>query len=116
MFETTIDTEQAFGHDGAMGRTRVRRRRLLALSLAGVAVVAGPGALAAAHPDGDGGGPATTNVRPYVVASGDTLWGIALDSRPDRDPRPLIAAIEATNHLDPGDLRPGQTILIPGDP
>ena len=51
--------------------------------------------------------------RRYVVRPGDTLWSIASRGTPGADPRPLVDAIEAANHLDPGSLVPGQTLLVP---
>jgi nucleoid-associated protein YgaU len=49
----------------------------------------------------------------YVVRGGDTLWSIAERLAPGEDPRPLVDAIEAANHVDPGALVPGSTLVIP---
>ena len=109
MFGSRLDIEQAFGHHDRMGRTRVRRRRLLALTVAlgAVAVLSGPVANAV------GLGPAAGAARTYVVRPGDTLWSIAKRSSPSTDPRVVVSAIAATNHVDPGALVPGQQLTIP---
>jgi nucleoid-associated protein YgaU len=60
----------------------------------------------------DQGAPAG-DARRYVVIAGDTLWGIAVRLCPDEDPRPLMDAIAEANDVDPGALRPGQTLIIP---
>jgi Tfp pilus assembly protein FimV len=49
----------------------------------------------------------------YVVRPGDSLWSIASRLQRGTDPRQLMDAIESTNHVDPGALRPGQALLIP---
>jgi Tfp pilus assembly protein FimV len=49
----------------------------------------------------------------YVVRQGDTVWSIAERLAPGEDPRPLVDAISAANHIDPGVLLPGRTLLIP---
>jgi nucleoid-associated protein YgaU len=107
-----------------MSRTRVRRRRtalFLALATLG-AVWAGPLRPAAAERPTGASSPAgaaprhaahLADPRSYVVAPGDTLWGIAVRLRPGGDPRPLVDAIQEANHLDPGALRPGQVLDIP---
>ena len=53
-------------------------------------------------------------VRSYVVRAGDTVWSIAarIVGR-ERDPRPLVDAIVRSNRLDPGTLKPGQTLVVP---
>jgi hypothetical protein len=63
-------------------------------------------------------GPQGADLRPvveqrYVVAPGDTLWGIARKIAPDRDPRPLVDAIARENRLSAGDLSAGQSLTIP---
>lgn len=47
-----------------------------------------------------------------TVAPGDSLWAIAASVAPDRDPRPVVAALAEANGGD--SLRIGQQIVIPG--
>ena len=49
----------------------------------------------------------------YVVQPGDTLWAIAGEMAPGRDPRPLVDALDdiAGGAL----LQPGQRLVIPGE-
>ncbi|HTO01821.1 MAG TPA: LysM domain-containing protein [Microthrixaceae bacterium] len=55
----------------------------------------------------------------YVVHAGDTLWGVALELSPDRDPRDVIDDIARVNSasgatFDPNrPLTPGQKLLLP---
>jgi nucleoid-associated protein YgaU len=111
MFGSRLDIEQAFDHDTPMGRTRVRRRRLLALiiALGAVAVFSGPVANAVGVGEAPGGRSAGT----YVVRPGDTLWSIARRSSPSTDPRVMVGAIRAANRVDPAALVPGQQLTIP---
>jgi nucleoid-associated protein YgaU len=111
MFGSRLDIEHAFGHDGSMARTRVRRRRLVAFGVAiGVlGVLSGP----VAHAVGMGGSSEARSPRTYVVRPGDTLWSIALRSAPSADPRLVVDAIASANLVDPGALVPGQELVIP---
>jgi nucleoid-associated protein YgaU len=102
-----------------MSRTRVRRRRTsVALILAGV-VLLGPvsrawGGATAGDRTTSVAQPALDNAtREYVVARGDTIWAIASRTHPERDPRPLVDAIEHLNGVRTSDIVPGQTLLIP---
>jgi hypothetical protein len=111
MFGSSLDIEHPFGHHPPMGRTRVRRRRLIALcmvvSLAGV--LSGPVAKAVGVI-----GPARHNAaRTYVVRPGDTLWSIATRFAASTDPRVVVDAIASANGLDPAALVPGQQLAIP---
>jgi Tfp pilus assembly protein FimV len=109
MFDSTLDIEHPFGHHLPMHRTYVRRRvvaTLVVAILAGAVTPALAGVLSA---------PALTPVtqRTYVVHGGDTLWSIAARLAPDRDPRPVIEAIEQANHVDAGGLVAGQRLVVP---
>jgi LysM repeat protein len=111
MFGSPLDIEHAFGQDASMGRTRVRRRRLVAIAVAlGVTgVLSGP----VANAVGLGGSSVAGQTRTYVVRPGDTLWSIARSSSPSADPRLVVSAIRAANHVDPAALVPGQQLSIP---
>jgi hypothetical protein len=111
MFGSSLDIEHPFGHHGPMGRTRVRRRRLIALcmvvSLAGI--LSGP----VANAVGVGGTAEKNAARTYVVRPGDTLWSIATRFAPSTDPRVVVHALTSANGLDPAALVPGQQLSIP---
>ncbi len=94
-----------------MGRTRVRRRRLVALcaAIGLAAVLSGP----VANAVGVGGAPDGESPRTYVVRSGDTLWSIAARFAPASDPRVVVDTIASANGVDPGALVPGQRLSIP---
>jgi nucleoid-associated protein YgaU len=110
MFGSGLDIEHPFGDSFSVRRTRVRRRRLSAVVLAGACVVAlsGPVAKALGRSDGP-----TARSRTHVVAPGDTLWSIARDLEPSRDPRDVVFEIAKANGVDPGSLLPGQELVIP---
>jgi LysM repeat protein len=111
MFGSRLDIEQAFGQDGSMGRTRVRRRRLVAIAaaLGVIGVLSGP----VANAVGIGGAAAARPARTYVIRPGDTLWSIARRTSPSTDPRLVVGTIRDANELDPAALVPGQQLLIP---
>jgi nucleoid-associated protein YgaU len=109
MFGSGLDSERTFDRIATMGRTRVRRRRVAVI--AAVAIVGGAWAGPLAHRDD----PRMRSVAShrYVVRDGDTVWSIASRLQTRGDPRPLVDAIQAANDVDPGALRPGQTLVIP---
>ena len=110
MFGSPLDIEHPFGDDPSMSRTRVRRRRLVALCAATglAAVLSGPVANAVGV-----GAPVAESSRTYVVRPGDTLWSIATRFAPSTDPRVVVDAIASDNGVDPGALVPGQRLSIP---
>jgi hypothetical protein len=87
--------------------TRLRRRRLALL--VAVVVVAIAGVLAAqaiaglarvdgsSRPEPVDAGPAPVAGQTYVVQGGDTLWSIATEVAPDRDPRQVVDALRSAN-------------------
>jgi len=44
------------------------------------------------------------------VNDGDTLWSIASQIAPQRDPRAVVATLERVNHLTGSILLPGQRL------
>jgi nucleoid-associated protein YgaU len=110
MFGSRLDVERVFGQDIHMQRTYVRRR----LAAGATVLVLGMlGILAMTR-----GAEAGVGVRPvvehrYVVRPGDTLWGIATNLAPDRDPRVVVAQIVDANGVEPGGIQPGQVLVIP---
>lgn len=56
---------------------------------------------------------ALSNDFSYVtIASGQSLWQLAAQVAPNRDPRDVVDAIVALNHLQ-GEIQPGQRIALP---
>ncbi len=96
-----------------MTRTRVRPlgiARLLVVAAVGAGLVVAMGRGVQGAPER---APAGGERRTYVVQPGDTLWAIAQRLEPGRDPRPLVDAIAAANGVAPGNLVPGQTLVLP---
>jgi nucleoid-associated protein YgaU len=112
MFESGLDSERAFGHDAAMSRTRVRRRRVGLAAVLSVGLAFGLPAAAGAVRTGPGPMRPVVAVE-YVVAPGDTLWRIATRADPGRDPREVIDTIERENAVDAATLQPGQVLVLP---
>ena len=55
-----------------------------------------------------------TIYKKVTIYSGDTLWNIASDyTEPSKDIRKLVKEICEINDVSPGDIIPGQTILVP---
>lgn len=48
-----------------------------------------------------------------VVAPGDTLWQLAREHAPDRDPRSVVADIVALNDLGSTGVQAGAAVLVP---
>lgn len=94
-----------------------RRGRRLAASAIGALVVGSLGvgahALASGADAAPGMAPASSTA--VVVRSGDTLWSIAHSVAPESDPRAVVAALRARNHLSSASLRPGQRLAVPRD-
>jgi hypothetical protein len=107
-----LDSERVFGHAYGMARTRVRRRRftLSVLILALTAFLMGP----VSHALVAGAEVRRAPHRTYVVRPGDTIFSIASKAVADgADPRPIVDAIEGANGIEPGELVPGQALVIP---
>ena len=115
-----MSSEAAFAGRGG-GATRVaperrtdlrltRRGRLVLLAIVATALVALLGVTRTAVAWAEPTGPTTQTV---VVQAGDSLWSIAKDVDPKRDPRAVIADIEELNALSGGGLIAGQALTVP---
>jgi Tfp pilus assembly protein FimV len=74
------------------------------------AVLSGGSALASR----DVGAPAGSFTT-VTVAPGDSLWSIAEDVAPDRDPRDVVDAIVRLNSLENVTVQAGQSLAIPAE-
>jgi len=89
-------------------RVRVRRARVLTLLLvAALLLLTAPGLAR-----GGGGPKRPAAAVTYTVRAGDTLWGIARQAAPDRDPREVVDQLVRDNRLR-GQLQPGQQLSLP---
>jgi len=70
----------------------------------------GAGVISGAGVDADAGVRSTVAV---VVAPGDTLWQLAREHAPDRDPRSVVADIVALNDLGSTGVQAGVEVLVP---
>jgi nucleoid-associated protein YgaU len=109
MFDSGVDTEQAFGHHVTMTRTRVRRRRTTLSVAAALVLTVALGPLGHAFQ----AGATPRHPRTVVVRPGDTLWAIATRTTPDSDPRAVADAIASANGIDARGLVPGQRLVVP---
>lgn len=51
--------------------------------------------------------------RVVTVQEGDSLWAIARDAQPGRDPREVVSAIREMNGLPSNLIHPGQELVVP---
>lgn len=88
------------------------RRGKLVVGLVWLVLVAF-GAFLIARPAGEDAPVATDTV---TVEPGDTLWALALDADPRGDPRVFVDTVLRLNSLSSaGDIRPGDTLVVPVD-
>jgi hypothetical protein len=95
-------------------RVRLTRRGqgvLVALLLAGI-FGAGLAFGAAAH-GADAGPPPAVPHRTVVVQPGQTLWALARQVAPHRDPRVVVESIRELNALPGAGVQAGQELLLP---
>lgn len=100
--------------EGPVRLTRRGRVVLVALAatllLVGFWVTAGRGQEAGASPS-----VAPSRPREAVIAGDhDTLWAIAVRTRPEVDPRITVQRLIDINGLDDGVIQPGQRLTLPG--
>jgi hypothetical protein len=91
---------------------RLTRRGVVAIAL-GVAVIGGL-LLLVAHLSAESAAarPAIAPGTVVTVQPGDTLWSIAGQVAPGRDPRRVVEQIRQSNHLTSVSLIPGQTLKV----
>ena len=58
-------------------------------------------------------GPAPRSMVDVTVVPGDTLWSIAAEAAPDRDPRDVIEEIRQLNDMQGGVLPIGVVLRVP---
>lgn len=91
---------------------RLTRRGRLVVTAIAVALAAG--FTFSTQSANAGAGQPATEVVPYTVAPGDTLWGIAGSiTEPGQDRRDVVDRIIAINGLPGGGLTAGQHLIIP---
>lgn len=123
MSATTITTSTPTSTDDAVAsfsspprvRLRITRRGrrvvstavgLLVAGVVGGVLLAGPGAVAS-----DTAGAASFD---YVtVDGGDTLWQVASEIAPTKDPRDVISDIVQLNNLSSTEVAAGQSLAVP---
>jgi len=96
------------GYPTPVRLTRRGRRLVAMMALLPMAVFlwfnSSHGAAAADH------SPATRTV---VVQPGQTLWDVAVATKPGNDPRQTVFELKKVNHLTSSDVWPGQAIVVP---
>jgi nucleoid-associated protein YgaU len=91
----------------------VRRRRKLARTLVVATLAASGLGFLAGHAVAGAARPGPAHVRAYVVRPGDTLWTIAGRVDAGADPRAVVDALIAGNHLRDAAIAPGQVLRLP---
>ena len=122
LFDSLLVFERLFADTTGVNRTNVRlrgraalrRRRLARTLVVATAVASGLGFLAG-HATAGAERPSRPGpVGVYVVHPGDTLWGVATRvAGPGVDPRPIVDALIAANHVTGGVIAPGQPLRLP---
>ncbi|PPB49783.1 peptidoglycan-binding protein [Arthrobacter pityocampae] len=96
--------------------TLTRRGRLLLVGLPialGVAALILLAAFLTSQAQAGESAPASTATVEVSVASGDTLWDLAVHYAPERDPRDVVAEIVELNDLRSSVVQAGQSIAVP---
>ena len=60
-----------------------------------------------------GNSPEQTRTLQVSVSHGDSLWSLATEFAPDRDPRDVVADIVELNNLDSATVPAGRQLYIP---
>lgn len=97
-------------------RLHLTRRGAAALRVGGVALAAGL-MLGLVNPSLWAGSPGSAASVParatYVVAPGETLWGLAERYAGQQDPRNYIYDVEKLNNLGAAPIYPGERLVLP---
>lgn len=96
--------------------TLTRRGRLLLVGLPlalGVAALILLGAFLTSVAQAGSEEPEVTETVEVAVSSGETLWGLAVQYAPERDPRDVVAEMVELNELRSSVVQAGQPIAIP---
>ncbi|TKV27984.1 LysM peptidoglycan-binding domain-containing protein [Arthrobacter sp. NamB2] len=98
--------------------TLTRRGRLLLVGLPialGVAVLILLGAFLTSQAQAGESAPASTATVEVNLAAGETLWDLAVQYAPHRDPRAVVAEMVELNDLRSSVVRAGQSISVPSE-
>lgn len=92
------------------------RGRVVFALLAAVPLTFGAVLLGSGFDPGVGAADASSHsgaaLRSITVKQGDTLWSIAKQLAPTRDPRDVVAELGRVNALTTGVIQPGQRLLV----
>jgi LysM repeat protein len=90
-----------------------RRRRVLAVVFVIVSLLGLAMALVQPQSAGASADAGKADFTYVYVQSGDTLWSIATNYAPEKDPQQEIADIKNLNNLDSSTVVPGQRLALP---
>jgi len=113
------DLEPARRAEAPAPRLRLTRRGRFVLigmpTMLGVAALLLLAGLFTAPVMASGTAPTTGAVpgQTVTVLDGETLWGLAAELAPERDPREVVAEMIEVNNLATSNLEPGQRIFVP---
>ncbi|HEY2043816.1 MAG TPA: LysM peptidoglycan-binding domain-containing protein [Jatrophihabitans sp.] len=121
-FDSHVDSNFGFGAAVAVSERAEPSRAVATIRLtrrgqwaAGLSVaVAGGLMLLVAHLSAGSAAAtaATPAIQQVTVRSGDTLWSIAHEVAPGRDPRAVVDKLTSQNHLTSVSLTPGQVLRV----
>jgi LysM repeat protein len=89
---------------------RLTRRGMLVLGLLSVLITGALLGAASLSASAAVRVPPASSASTVVVRQGDTLWSVATQVAPSRDPRAVVDELQRLNHLDSAALTPGQVL------
>jgi hypothetical protein len=100
-----------------VGVRLTRRGRIVVVCVAALVLLGGfwLGVRHGARATSGGGRPAAGVPESVVVGPHDTLWGIAVRTRPDVDPRVTVQRMIDLNALSDAVINPGQKVFLPSE-